>query len=221
LGISKFHGSTGFRDLEVFNKALLAKQGWRLLKFPDSLVAKVMQEKYYPGGGFLKAHMGRRPCMEKYNSSSGSVGAWSWMEGGQWRAYPDLGGQMASPPPNHNLIHHPLQGMAGESRVCELIDPHTKWWNFELIRAIFDPWEAGQICSLVLSPLGHSDQVIWQGTRHGLFSVKSAYHLEMQHPIQSRGESSNAGQMGGVWKAICGCLAGKHETDSKNGHRSY
>jgi uncharacterized protein YfeS len=58
LGISKFHGSTGFRDLEVFNKALLAKQGLRLLKFPDSLVAKVMQEKYYPGRDFLKAHMG-------------------------------------------------------------------------------------------------------------------------------------------------------------------
>jgi hypothetical protein len=61
MGISKFQGGMGFRDLEVFNKALLAKQGWRLLKAPNSLCAKIMQEKYFPCGDFLSARLGRRP----------------------------------------------------------------------------------------------------------------------------------------------------------------
>jgi hypothetical protein len=52
MGVSKFHGRVGFRDLEIFNKALLAKQGWRLLQFPNSLVARIMQEKYFAMGVF-------------------------------------------------------------------------------------------------------------------------------------------------------------------------
>jgi hypothetical protein len=73
------------------------------------------------------------------------------------------------PPPNSILHPHPQQEMAVDSRVSELIDPHTRWWNFSLIRAIFDPWEAGQICSLPLSPLGHPDQMVWSGNKSGLY----------------------------------------------------
>ncbi|XP_062155083.1 uncharacterized protein LOC133863104 [Alnus glutinosa] len=72
------------------------------------------------------------------------------------------------------------------------------WWgkNYESKR------EAGQICNLVLSPLGSADQIVWQGTKHGLFSVKSAYHLEMQHRKQSRGESSKTGLVERIWKTL-------------------
>jgi hypothetical protein len=61
LGTSKLFGGMGFRDLEVFNLSLLAKQGWRLLQHPDSLVAKILREKYYKGSSFLGAQMGRSP----------------------------------------------------------------------------------------------------------------------------------------------------------------
>jgi hypothetical protein len=53
MGILKFHGGMGFRNLDVFNRALLAKQGWRLIQFHNSLVARILKEKYYPCGVFL------------------------------------------------------------------------------------------------------------------------------------------------------------------------
>lgn len=63
-------GDGGFRDLEVFNLALLAKQGWRLIQNLDSLVAQILKAKYFPSGSFLQARLGSHPsyawrCMIK------------------------------------------------------------------------------------------------------------------------------------------------------------
>ena len=51
----------GFRVLKAFNLALLAKQGWRILKNPDSLVHKVFKAKYFAETTFMEAQMGKRP----------------------------------------------------------------------------------------------------------------------------------------------------------------
>jgi hypothetical protein len=55
MGCAKLEGGLGFRDLVLFNKALLAKQGWPLLQNPDSLTAKIFEAKYYENSSFLEA----------------------------------------------------------------------------------------------------------------------------------------------------------------------
>ena len=42
---SKFDGGLGFRDLECFNQALVAKQAWRILSQPDCLMSKILRAK--------------------------------------------------------------------------------------------------------------------------------------------------------------------------------
>ncbi|KAL5556823.1 hypothetical protein UlMin_039059 [Ulmus minor] len=59
----KERGGMGFRDLGCFNQALLAKQGWRLIINPDSLVGKVLKACYFPNGDFLNASKGKHASL--------------------------------------------------------------------------------------------------------------------------------------------------------------
>lgn len=54
----KIKGGLGFCDLCRFNIALLAKQGWRLLVRPDSLVARIFKARYFPHTDFWNAQLG-------------------------------------------------------------------------------------------------------------------------------------------------------------------
>lgn len=58
LCVPKKIGGLGFKKLHQFNIALLAKQGWRLMSNTNSIVVRLMKERYYPNSTFLEAHMG-------------------------------------------------------------------------------------------------------------------------------------------------------------------
>lgn len=64
----------GFRSLEEFNKAFLAKQCWRIIPYPNSLVSRVSKAKYLPRCSFWEANTGRLSCMEKYFMGTTGVG---------------------------------------------------------------------------------------------------------------------------------------------------
>jgi hypothetical protein len=49
----KEKGGLGYRDLHLFNLAMLARQGWRLLLNSNSLCAQVLRAKYFPDGDLL------------------------------------------------------------------------------------------------------------------------------------------------------------------------
>jgi hypothetical protein len=53
MRLPKCKGGMGFRDMCAFNQAMLAKQAWRLLEYPNSLCARLHRAIYYPNGNLL------------------------------------------------------------------------------------------------------------------------------------------------------------------------
>lgn len=55
MSLPKKENGIGFKDLQEFNKALLAKQAWRILHNPSSLIARLYKGLYFPNTNYLKA----------------------------------------------------------------------------------------------------------------------------------------------------------------------
>jgi hypothetical protein len=49
----KSHGGLGFKDLRLFNQALLAHQAMRLITYPHNLCTQVLKARYFPQGNPL------------------------------------------------------------------------------------------------------------------------------------------------------------------------
>ena len=61
LARAKELGGMGFCDLQVFNFALLGKQGWNFIHNPNTLVARLFKAKYFPHGSYLSSSLGSNP----------------------------------------------------------------------------------------------------------------------------------------------------------------
>ncbi|KAK4394885.1 hypothetical protein Sango_1642800 [Sesamum angolense] len=78
----KAQGGLGFCDLQVFNLAMLAKQVWRIISFPDRLLSRILRARYFPDGKVLSATCGRNPSYT-WRSMHAAIGI--VRRGFQWR----------------------------------------------------------------------------------------------------------------------------------------
>ena len=171
-------GGLGFRHLESFNDAMLAKQVWRLLQAPESLVYRMLKSKYFPDSSILKADLGVNPSFT-WRSLHGVM--WVIEMGSRWI----VGNGERIKVWHSRWLPRPFsfmpiqwnQGADADIRVADLIDNDRGCWKTQLVRQLFLPMDADQILRLPLCRSWPMDKIIWHFTPSGTFSVKSAYHL--------------------------------------------
>ena len=79
-------------------------------------------------------------------------------------------------PSNDNCRPRTLQGAHLLTRVSELIDPISSWWDKELVQQTFSPEDVKTILSIPIYDQ-FEDFVAWHFDKKGLFSVRSAYRV--------------------------------------------
>jgi hypothetical protein len=203
MGRAKTDGGLGFRDLVAFNKALLAKQIWRLLQNPSSLAARIIGAKYCPSKTVLEAKLGNRPSFA-WRSIMAAQG--TLKQGLIWRIGNGrdikIWGDQWLPTPVSFMVQSPRLMLGEDARVAELIDQDTKFWNTQLVETIFNAEKARVIKGIPLIPVEVPDRLRWRCIANGAFTVRSAYHLEMETNARKDGEGSGKHSKKEFWK-VC------------------
>ncbi|CAN6873757.1 unnamed protein product, partial [Brassica oleracea] len=174
-------GELGFRDFRNFNLALLAKQLWRLIQHPTSLLARVLKGRYFrlsTGVDVTRASspsyvwrslMAAQPLLKAGLRRSIGTGNNTMVWSDHW--IPDVKPRPAipcCPSLNPNL------------RVCDLIDPLSHDWNPPLLHQLLSPRDIPLIQSLRLPRSHRPDNYNWAFTKFGAYSVQSGYTLAME-----------------------------------------
>jgi hypothetical protein len=146
----KCQGGMGFKNLELFNLALLGKHGWRFITHPDSLCCRVLKSKYFPNSDFMQATVPRSSSatwraivagreavaagLMKRIGDGSSVSIWTkkWI-------------------PRTRLMTPVVQiGRAELNMVSNLIDMDNWSWKTSLIRENFITPDADAILNILL-----------------------------------------------------------------------
>lgn len=176
LCVPKRLGGMGFKDIETFNQAMLAKQAWRILHEQSSLFGTFLKSRYFPNGDFLSAKLGKRPSyawrsilhgrdllikgLRHMVGNGESIHVWStpWLADGD---------RMRMPLMKNSLVDLNL-------KVKDLLIPNSHLWNIPKLNDLFYPQDIA-IISKIKPVINSEDFYCWNHTRSGEYSVRSGY----------------------------------------------
>ena len=198
----KTEGGLGLRDVEAFNDALLAKQGWRLLRKPECLLAKVMMGRYCTSETFMNVSAtgscshGWRSILCGRDLLKQNIGKVIG-NGESTRIWDEPWLSMDSParpmgPPNLE---------SKDLKVADLLNHATGEWDRQRIDTLL-PFEAHKILQLKPSKTGGGDKMCWLATKNGEYSTKTGYYTalkQMEFDQNSPPSRSNCDWMADIW----------------------
>ncbi|XP_074326908.1 uncharacterized protein LOC141664852 [Apium graveolens] len=133
----------GFRKIREFNVAMLGKQAWRLQTENQSLIAKLMQARYYPSGSFRDANIGGNPSFI-------------------WRSIFEA----------KQLIEASSRVKVGNGELINIwLDPWvpasnnalvTTYWLLSVFKLV-EVQEIGMVCMIAWNIWPHRNSVVWKG----------------------------------------------------------
>lgn len=176
MQLSKANGGIAFRDLEKFNDAFLAKQAWRILRHPSTLLARLMKARYFKDTSILNART-------RINQSHGWISILTGLnlikkgmrhitgDGDTIRIFHDnwLPTKPSRPTignvQNTNLFVKDLVTNTGNNKI----------WDQEKINHLLSDEDQSLVSHIYLSQTQKKDRIIWSYENTGKYTIKSGY----------------------------------------------
>ncbi|KAK2383934.1 hypothetical protein QL285_071338 [Trifolium repens] len=184
MAYPKEYGGLGFRNLHLFNMAMVAKQCWNFITKPNTLVAKVYKARYFPNSSLFASTLGHNPSYawrSIWNSRHVIMNGCRWKIGDGTRIKvmndpwlkKDDGKWVQSPQ---------VQGVANLC-VNQLLCQNEKPWDSNKIHSLFPSYVANSIIAMPLFDDVGEDHLVWDDDMNGNYSVKSGYNLLLEPTI--------------------------------------
>ncbi|XP_075074403.1 uncharacterized protein LOC107830363 [Nicotiana tabacum] len=184
----KEDGGLGFREVQNFNLAMLAKTTWSLLTRPEALVSRIYKARYFPIGDLLSATVGNNPS---YVCGSLCAGL-QVLEGGCVRCIGD--GRTTKifhtpwlPSEQLQVIQSVCNNGMEEMVVSELIYEETRTWSEVKLETVFNAQEIELIQKIPLSSTLEQDKWMWLFDPKGMYTVRGGYmrlYDQVRHEIE-------------------------------------
>jgi hypothetical protein len=177
LAQPKSLGGLGLKKFASMNKALIAKQYWRICNHPNLLLTKTLKSKYCPNED-IHPHKPKPHASWIWKSIMGSNNP--TLTQGKWRV-----GDGSTIPINHPFWYQskpnaPTHILNHTHIVADLINEDSASWKISIINQLYDPDTSQQILSTPLpkiAPQSIPDKIIWPHSTTGEYKVKKAYEL--------------------------------------------
>jgi hypothetical protein len=207
----KYAGGLGFRDIELFNLALLARQAWRLVQEPASLSARVLKSVYYPESDILNAELGSHASQIWRAILEGR----DTLKLGLIRRIGDgkstLAWQHNWLPRDERLSPVAPKKQGAPRLVSDYIDNTSATWDNSKVDEFFLPMDADVIKGIPLCTRVQEDFWAWHFEKNGVFTVRSAYrtlvHVKKTREdwLDGRPASSSSVEEGKAWTKLWKC----------------
>lgn len=150
--LPKSMGGMGFRDLNCFNAALLAKQSWRLLEGSNKLLLDTLRTHYFKHSSIIDACRGHDPSYtwRIWGAKSLLLEGLGWRVGNgcSVRVWEDIW----VPEGDRFVVPAGTQVQNSEMLVADLIDHQNTCWNIDALLTYFD---TSTVNAIVLLPLSN------------------------------------------------------------------
>uniref|UniRef100_A0A803QSN3 Reverse transcriptase domain-containing protein n=1 Tax=Cannabis sativa TaxID=3483 RepID=A0A803QSN3_CANSA len=180
----KDKGGMGFKDLEKFNQSLLAKQGWKIINNPSSLLARVLKACYFTNSTFMEAKLGGF-CSFMWRSIL--WGRKIVERGVRWRV--QLGREVRInedkwlPRPSTFTLRTPTKVNNGTT--MDHLKDEKGEWNQDMITQTFHPDDVPIVLGMAPCYNNAIDDLVWDYTPNGMYTVSSGYKVATTNELNA------------------------------------